>query len=241
MVLRARCCFNLLPPSMKHEAFQLFVIKSFISLSSSAFVSSAAMSLLFIAALFLDFHMAHIVIEIIMRSLSESLLRSFSKESAAAPLIKPVVMFGHSLDVVLPQIFLAVFHANVWPLFLQSSHICCSSSRVSIESFFLQKEQCALSSYPRMLRQYGPHFILPISMLLIWSLRWSGTPSALKLFSNFSFVGHSPVASWSLSFASSNVAWCSIGVTFHVCHLRRVSYICLASSVWSLAPSWRAG
>jgi hypothetical protein len=241
MVLRVHCCFNLLPPSIKHKAFQLFVIKSFMSLSSSAFVSSAAMSWLFIVFLFLDFHMAHIIIEIIMCSLLESLLRLFSKESATVPLIKPVVMFGHSLDIVLPQIFLAVFHANVWPLFQQSNHICCLSSRVSIESFFVQKEQCALSSYPGMLCQYGPHFILPISMLLIWSLGWSGTPSALKLFSNFSFVGCSPVASWSLSFASSNVAWCSIGVTFHVCHFRRVLYICLASSVWGLAPSWRAG
>jgi hypothetical protein len=150
-------------------------------------------------------------------------------------------MFSQSLDVVLPQIFLAVFQANVWPLFRQSNHICCSSSRVSIESFFLQKDQCALSSYPGMLRQYGPNFILPISMLLIWSLRRSGTPSALKLFGNLSFVGRSPVASWSLSLASSNVTWCSIRVTFRVCHLRRVSYMCLASSVWSLAPSWRAG
>jgi hypothetical protein len=74
MVLRARCLFILLPPSMKRDAFQLFVIKSFMSLSSSAFVSSVAMSWLFIAFLFLDFHMAHTIIEIRMRSLSESLL-----------------------------------------------------------------------------------------------------------------------------------------------------------------------
>jgi hypothetical protein len=82
MVLRVCCHFIILPPSMKRDVFQLFIIKSFMSLSSTAFVSSVAVSWLFIVFLFLDFHMAHIVIEIRMRSLSESLLRLFSKESA---------------------------------------------------------------------------------------------------------------------------------------------------------------
>ncbi len=39
----------------------------------------SALGRLFIAFLFLDFHIAHIVIEIRMCSLSESLLRSSSK------------------------------------------------------------------------------------------------------------------------------------------------------------------
>jgi hypothetical protein len=54
--LRARCRFILLPPSMKRDAFQLFVIKSLRSLSSSAFASPVATSWLFIEFLVLDFH-----------------------------------------------------------------------------------------------------------------------------------------------------------------------------------------
>jgi len=58
--------------------------------------------------LFLDFYIAHIVIEIRMRALSESLFRSSSNDSAAIPFIRPVDMLGHVPEVVFRQMDLAV-------------------------------------------------------------------------------------------------------------------------------------
>src|SRR5882757_2081968 len=54
-----RCRSILLPPSMKRVAFQLFVTKSFRSLSSSLFASVTTTSSSFIVCRFLDFHIAH--------------------------------------------------------------------------------------------------------------------------------------------------------------------------------------
>jgi len=54
-------------------------------------------------------------------------------------------------------------------------------------------------------------FILPFSMHPIWSLRRGGMSRGPTRLSNFSFVERSPVASSTLTFASSKVSWCSIG------------------------------
>jgi hypothetical protein len=100
-----------------------------------------------------DFHMAHIVIDISIRSLSESLLVSASSVSAAAPLISPSVMTGQFLPVDLRQSSHAIFHACFCPLLLHSSHRCSSVSVVSMFRFFLQKGQIALPLYPGILFQ----------------------------------------------------------------------------------------
>ena len=80
-----------------------------------------------------DFHIAHMVIAIIILSLSESLLKSSSKVSAAdPPLIRPRVMVGQSLPVDLCHIIFDVSHARACPLLAHSIHMCCSVSVISI-------------------------------------------------------------------------------------------------------------
>ena len=73
--------------------------------------SPGATSWLFIVFLFLDFHIAHIVIDITIRSLSESFVWLFLNVIAAAPLISPINMSGQGLSVDFSQMFLAVSHA----------------------------------------------------------------------------------------------------------------------------------
>ena len=58
--------------------------------------------------LFLDFHIAHSVIEIRIRSLSESLLRSSLKVITADPLIRPKDMAGQFQSVVFLHMFVVV-------------------------------------------------------------------------------------------------------------------------------------
>ena len=111
--------------------------------------------------------MAHIVIDIRIRSLSESLLWSFSKDMAAEPLISPSDMFGPGLLVDLSHILFAVAQAASWPLCLHSSHKYCPVSSISIASSFRQEAHRALSAWSGILFQYGPHFILLISMFLM--------------------------------------------------------------------------
>jgi len=41
------------------------------------------------------------------------------------PLIRSVVILGHVLEVVLPQMLLVVSQACDWPLWAHSSHKCC--------------------------------------------------------------------------------------------------------------------
>ena len=60
--------------------------------------SPGATSWLFIVILFLDFHIAHAVIEIRKHSLSESFMWSFLNVTVGA-LINPINMSGHSLSV----------------------------------------------------------------------------------------------------------------------------------------------
>jgi len=78
----SRCLAILLSSSMSRVAFQLFLIRSFVSSFSVSLVSFGVTSWLRIAFLFLDFHIAHIVMAIRVRNLSESLLKSFSNASA---------------------------------------------------------------------------------------------------------------------------------------------------------------
>ena len=59
---------------MKGVSIQLFLIRLDIKSFSTSFVSFGETFWLFIAFLFLDFHMAHVVMRTRMRSLSESLL-----------------------------------------------------------------------------------------------------------------------------------------------------------------------
>jgi hypothetical protein len=127
--------------------------------------------------------MAHSVIEIRMRSLSESLRVSPSSDRAAAPLISPSVISGQFLSVDLRHSSRAVFHARICPLLVHSSHRCCYVSIISMFCFFLQNGQIALSSCPGILFQYVPHLILPVSMVLMWSLTLGGTFS-LRFFVN---------------------------------------------------------
>lgn len=107
--------------------------------------------------------------------------------------------------------------------------------------FFLQKEHIALSAYPGILFQKVPHFILPVSKHLIWSLRLGGALGVLAPLTRFSFVGRRPVASSILVFASSRVSWCRIGAIPLMCQRSRALYVCFVLRAWSLAPSWRAG
>src|SRR5258708_16044632 len=158
--------------------------------------------------------MAHIVIEIRIRSLSESLLWSFSKDIAATPVIRPREMLGQALVVVFLHMVIAVSHAAACPLLLHSSHMCCSLSSISWEFLFLQNEQFALSAYPGMLFQYDPHFIHPVSMHLMWSLSQGGTLKDLIPFSSFSFVRRRPVTLMDLVFCVFQCGWVS-----HWCYL----------------------
>ena len=68
----------LLPSSIKRVAFQLFLIRSCMSSFSVSLVLLGVTSWLRIVFLFLDFHIVYTVIEISVRSLSASLLKSFS-------------------------------------------------------------------------------------------------------------------------------------------------------------------
>ena len=70
----SRCLADLLRPSMKRDVFQLFLTRSGVRSFSVSFVSIAATSWSLTEFLFLDFHIAHIVIVIRMRILSEALL-----------------------------------------------------------------------------------------------------------------------------------------------------------------------
>ena len=65
--------------------------------------SPGATSWLFIVFLFLDYHIAHIVIDIRIRSLSESFVWSSSNVIAAVPLISPIDMSGQGLSVDFSQ------------------------------------------------------------------------------------------------------------------------------------------
>jgi len=99
----ARCLLSLVPPSMNRVEFQLFLINSLISSLSVPVVSLGVTSRLFIEFSFLDFHIDHTVIDIRIRSLSESLVKSSLKDNAEAPLTRPVVIAGHCLSVVFVQ------------------------------------------------------------------------------------------------------------------------------------------
>ena len=97
--------------SMKHVVFQLFLIKFDIWAFSICVVSCMGTFSSLIEILIFDFHIAHMVIEINIFILSESLFVSFSKVRAANPQIRPRVMGSQSLSVDLRQIFLVVSHA----------------------------------------------------------------------------------------------------------------------------------
>ena len=73
-VLSSRWWVYFFLSSMKRVSIQLFLMRLDMRSFSICFVSFGETSWLFIAFLFLDFHMAHVIIEIRMRSLSESLL-----------------------------------------------------------------------------------------------------------------------------------------------------------------------
>ena len=137
--IRSPCCrSDFLLSSMNHVAFQLFLTRFEMSSFSVCVVSCADTSWSLIDILILDFHIAHVVIEIRIRILSESLFTSFLNVRAADPLIRPRVMGGHSLSVVLRQIFWDVSHALACPLLAHSSHKCCSVSMTSVFLFFLR-------------------------------------------------------------------------------------------------------
>jgi len=131
---------------MKCVVFQLFRIKSLISSFKVSLVSLGAASRSRIVFLFLDFHIAHIVIEIRIRSLSESLLESSLNVKAVAPLIRPIVTSRHALVVVFCQMSFVVSQASFCPLFSHSVHMYISLSMMSMFRFFLHAEQIALSS-----------------------------------------------------------------------------------------------
>ena len=111
--------------------------------------------------------MAHIVIEITICSLSESLLTSSSNVRAAAPLISTSVMAGQFLLVDLRHIFSDSLHACACPLFSQSIHMCSSVSMTSVLRFFLQKGQITRSVCPGTLFQKFTHLIFSVSMSLM--------------------------------------------------------------------------
>src|SRR5882757_3050573 len=119
--------------------------------------------------------------------------------------------------------------------------MCSSLSVISQPCLLLQMEQWAFCMCLTMLFQNGPHLILLNRRHLMWSFRQGGTPRAFTPFSSLSFVGQRPVISSILSFATSRVSWHGIGFTFLEYHFSRALYMCLASSVWSLTPSCRAG
>src|SRR6266853_810804 len=148
-------------------------------------------------------------------------------------------MISHSLSVDLFQALLAMSHASICPLYSHWSHRWFSFSEISQPHFLLQVAQLAFWVCPLMLLQKGLHLILPNSRHLMWSFRRCGTPRAFTPFSSLSFVGQRPVISSILSFAVSRVSWHGIGFTFLEYHFSRALYMCLASSVWSLAPSCR--
>lgn len=108
----------LMVPSRKRVAFQLFLTCSKMSALSSVLVLHMATSSLFIEFLFLDFLIAHIGIEIRIRILSASFLLSFSKVRAAVPLMRPIGIIGHGLDVVFSCTVLDVSQARCCPLFI---------------------------------------------------------------------------------------------------------------------------
>jgi len=92
------------------------------------------------------FHIAHIVIVMHMRSLSESrsflgfpLLFSWVKEPT--PLISPMDILGHLLVLHIFQILFAVSQAMLCPLCSHSNQRCCSVSRVTLPSASLQATQ----------------------------------------------------------------------------------------------------
>jgi len=132
---------------MNRVEFQLFLINSLISSLSVPVVLLGVTSRLFIEFSFLDFHIDHIVTDIRIRSLSESLVKSSLKDNALAPLTMPVVIAGHCLSVAFLQMYFAVSHAWDWPLFSQSIHMCCLSGfvmdRVGSSTERLQAEGAA--------------------------------------------------------------------------------------------------
>ena len=108
---------------------------------SVLFTSPGATSWLFIVFLILDILIAHIVIDIRIRSHSEPFLWLFLNAIAATPLINPIDMSDQGLSVDFSQMILAVSHATFWSLFLHSSHRWGSDSMVSTDSCFLQAAQ----------------------------------------------------------------------------------------------------
>jgi len=133
---------------MKRVAFQLFLIKSFMRSFRTSFVSVGNTPRLPIEFLFLVFQIAHVVIAIRIRSLSESVEKSFSNDIELEPLMSPREMFGQGLSVVLFHMRFVVSHAQFCPLFSHSSHKCFSVSVTSMSLVSLQNKQCALSLYP---------------------------------------------------------------------------------------------
>jgi len=93
----ARCQMSFSLPSISRIEFQLLLIMSLIISFSDSLVSFGVTTWSCSVILFLNFHMAHIVIETRMRSLSESLVRSSLKDRAVMPLIR---LAGHVLQVV---------------------------------------------------------------------------------------------------------------------------------------------
>lgn len=80
-------------------AFQLFLIWSWMRSLNVSAVSVGGVVWSSIALLFLDFHIAHIAIDIRILNLSESLFRSISNFSADVPLIRSSVCSSSCLDI----------------------------------------------------------------------------------------------------------------------------------------------
>ena len=143
----------------------------------------------------------------------------------------PSDMFGHCPSVDPSHILFAVAQAASWSLCLHSSH----KSRFA--SSFRQDAHRALSAGSMILFQYGPHFILLVSMFLMWSLRRGGTPRAFIPVRSSLFVGLRHVACRILFLASSSFSCPRMGGVFFIFHFKISFYAWWASRACSLAPS----
>ena len=140
---------------------------------------------------------------------------------AADPLINPNDMFGHD--------FLVDFFHMLLPLSKLRLDYCVCIPAISAVQFlvyrlllrsFQQGAQRALSApWSGILFQYGPHFILLVSMFFMWFLRRGGTPRAFIPVRSFQFVGLKPVACCILFLASSSFSCHRMGGVFLVFHL----------------------
>lgn len=111
----------------------VLLIISLIMVSASSLGLVEVTGMFWIAYLFLIFHIAHNVIVMKIRNLSESIVRkglpfSSVKVSAPIPRRRPIESPGHLLLVVWYHRFLVVFQACSWPLCSHSSHRWCSDS-----------------------------------------------------------------------------------------------------------------